>query len=301
MCKMKPYLYFLIVPVIVLTGMFKQTFAASADTVDVATIIDRSEKAYHQLSVYLDSGKVINAYDISGRVNKTAKLFKTAFSNNGDFNFEYYELGKSNSLYTINRSANIVRSWWGVTNKLVDPAPSLRLALSGALGVSSGTSMLIPGILLTNDISLKVSFYHTLGATELNGSEVVNGVDCYKMKSIAKNGRKTTTWVAKKDYFIRKIETEYIIYPAQTQAFIKKIDSLAKLKLSVKDTSTVRADSIRQVTQRLMNDMAKLSKNVDGDKTGAYNVKETFWFYPYTLKKPSPELFKFRPNREIEL
>ncbi len=298
---MKASLFFGAIVAVLLTNTFAYSQAKVADADDVSTIIERSEKAYHQLSMYLDSGKVISAVDRSGRVTKSAKYFRTAFATNGDFNFDFYEPGKSNSLYTVNRSFNIVRSWWGLNNKLVDPAPSLRSALQGAVVVSASASTLISAILLTNDFDYKVTFFHTLGRSELDGNEIVNGVACYKIKSVSRTGKKCTTWVAKTDYLIRKIETETMVYPAQTAAFMKKIDSVVMISANKKNISQAKSDSLRQLSERLMKDAAMMQKSSEGDKAGAFNVKETYLFFPYTLSHFNAVLFKFRPNREVEL
>jgi len=263
---------------------------AAADTIDVSTIIDRSEKAYHNLKIYLDSGKVIQAMEVLGRPTKTAKYFKTAYSADGGFNFEYYELGKSNSLYTINRTQGVVRTWWGTTGKLVDPEKSLQRALSGAAGGSSSLSTLIPGILLQHEFPTWYIFYHTLGFTELIGSEIINNIDCYKLSS-SKGNTEYLIWISKKDYLIRKVETQITITAAQTIANQRLLDSLLK-KQALRDTAFRRADSTRRAV------MAKYSSNTTPNDI---NVKSTYFYYPYTLKTPNPELFKFRPNREIEL
>lgn len=84
------------------------------DTTSAVTIINKSKAAYANLPIYLDSGKVVESMYNNDHPSKTAKVFRTAYTNTSEFNFEYYEVGKSNSLYTINRSSGVVKSWWGV-------------------------------------------------------------------------------------------------------------------------------------------------------------------------------------------
>lgn len=83
-----------------------------------AAIINKTENNYAALLNYFDSGKVIVSFYNNKHPFKKALLFKTSYTSSGLFNFEYYEVGKSNSLYVINKSLDKVRSWWGVTNEL---------------------------------------------------------------------------------------------------------------------------------------------------------------------------------------
>jgi hypothetical protein len=69
----------------------------------VNAIISLSIKSYSQLKSYTDSGKLIQTF-LTNKPNKSAKVFKTAYVNTGNINFEYYQPGKSNSLYTITKT-----------------------------------------------------------------------------------------------------------------------------------------------------------------------------------------------------
>lgn len=151
---MKLQLFLWLTPFLFTTTLFAKRvtyFPVKRDTTSAATIINKSKAAYAKLPLYLDSEKVVESMYNNDHPSKTAKVFRTAYTNSGEFNFEYYVVGKSNSLYTINRSSGVVKSWWGVTNKVTTPA-TINLALAGATGVSSRTAALIPDLLLTKRI-----------------------------------------------------------------------------------------------------------------------------------------------------
>jgi hypothetical protein len=273
------------------THQNKQSDGLSADS-----ILHKSALIYSKLNTYLDSGKSVSTFHTE-RPRKTAKYFKTAYSRNGQFNFEYYEAGKSNSLYVINRNADIVKTWWGVSNKTLSPA-TLLIALAGAAGVSSGTTYFIPSLLLTNDFK-KTNLYQKVFSPELKESEEINGVDCYQVKCvyIKKN---LTVWIAKKDFLIRKIETESTIDPAKTIALMNKVDSEQyERHKNMSDTATKRKDSTFHANIKRVEAVSAL---VMGDRINQpYTVTTVYNFFPYHLKKAAPELFIFRPNREVNL
>jgi hypothetical protein len=270
---------------------------STADTTSAATVINRSTMAYSQLKLYLDSGKLIQAIEVMGQPVKTAKIFKTAYADDDSFNFEYYELGKSNSLYTINRSFNIVRSWWALTNKTSTPN-TINLALGAAAGVSSGLSMMIPQLLLVKEFK-RNNVYNSIRNPVMLGYELINNVDCYKISATERftEGGKFTIWVAKKDMLIRKVEIERVLNMEKTAAATRRMDSIMNAQHPDKkpDAATARRDSALKTAMAMMKQLE--SQNYKKDRT----VKETTFYFPYTLKNPSPELFKFRPNREVEM
>jgi hypothetical protein len=91
---MKAQLCLLLMTFLFTTAIFaKQVrdYPLQSDTTSAATIINRSRIAYAGLSIYLDSGKVVNSVYDTEYPSKTAKVFKTAYTNNKQFNFEFYE------------------------------------------------------------------------------------------------------------------------------------------------------------------------------------------------------------------
>jgi hypothetical protein len=254
------------------------------------SIISLSVKAYGHLKSYTDSGKLIQTF-IGDNPHKTAIIFKTAFINTGDINFEYYIPGNSNSLYTINRTNNLVKTWWGILNRTAAPANMPR-ALGAALGVSGGTSMIVPELLLTSDFKNN-NLFRTITKREVAAEEQVNGKDCYKITGTNLRGP-VTIWIAKKDFLIRKIEMEYVVDPAKTEAMTRRIEAAMKAKGD-------SADKERQAALKTMAMIHKMDSIRGKTARGAFTVKETFSFFPTVANKINPDLLKFRPNREVAL
>ena len=174
-------------------------------------IIDSSKNAYASLEMYQDSGKVIDEfYNLPSPRNsyENAKYFKTDYNKIGLFNFEYYAVGRSNSLYVINRAINYkVQSWWGITNVIKNDV-SLDSPLAAAAGVSSLTSTIIPILLLTNT-TFRSSIFTLLKDEKLIGIEEVNRNQCYRIDgNYIMEGNTIKIWIAKDDFLIRKIEID---------------------------------------------------------------------------------------------
>jgi hypothetical protein len=268
-------------------------FPSTTDSTSAAAIFNKSKTAYANLTTYLDSGKVVESTYNTEHPNKTAKVFRTAYTNSGGSNFEYYEVGKSNSLYTINKSSGAIKSWWGITNKITTPA-TINLALAGATGISSGTAAIIPNLLLTKDF--QYNFYTSFTSQTINVSEKVGIIDCHKISGVVMSRvGPVTVWIGKKDFLIRKIETDYKISPEKNQIFLRKIDSLNEVRHKG-DTAWLKNEAVRKAATARRNAIMDSTRSMRD-----FNVKSTYLFYPYVLKKMNPDLLKFRPNREIVL
>jgi hypothetical protein len=202
-------------------------------------------------------------------------------------------VGKGNSLYIINRSLDVVKTWWGTTNKVVMPA-NLKLALVLAAGVSLRTSVIIPSLLLSED-SL-YNFFSTFTSLQLNGIEKVGVIDCYKISCLEKErSNSLVVWIGKNDFLIRKLETESKISPKTVYARELKRDSINAT------TSKGHADAMKNDSQAKTAKARKNALMTSLSSMKDFHVKNTYLFSPYTLKKIDPELLKFRPNREVAL
>ncbi len=174
-------------------------------------IIQKTERNYASLHNYFDSGKTIVSFYNNNHPFKKALLFKTSYSNTGLFNFEYYEVGNSNSLYVINKnSENIVQSWWGITNQLKTHS-SLESPLAASTGVSSSTSILIPKLLLRTKILGKANIFHNMQNPILTSTETVNGFVCYKISEADTMNKILSVWIDKEKLLIRKVETDNVV------------------------------------------------------------------------------------------
>jgi len=221
-------------------------FVGSLMAQDVSSIILKTEANYSSLKVYLDSGKVISSFYNNARPHKSALIFKTAYKNTGVFNFEFYPLG-SDRLHIVNRDENNkVMVLDGFT---VKSGSTFSLAMAGGTGISSGSAIMIPNLLMPDAIKTKArNLFHRISDIKLEPSEVINGSPCYKLtgkENVMDKDGYLMIWISKKDYLIRKIETD-----------------------------------------RKIND---------------FRVRTTFLYTPYSLKADNKALFKFQPNRKVEL
>lgn len=273
-------------------------YPLQSDSTSAATIINKSRLAYAGLSIYLDSGKVIDSsYNIK-YPHKNVKVFKTVYTNSKQFNFEFYQTDNLNSLYTINRSSDVVKTWWGITNKVGMPA-NLKSALVSALGISGATSVIVPSLLLVNE-SMD-NFYTSFTSLHINESEKVGTIDCYKISCLQKKSLSPIiVWIGKKDFLIRKFEIDHKINPITKTNIASVTEVLKRDSINAKSSKgyaeAMKHDS-RIVTPTALR--AAIIKSLSSMPD--YHVIGTYFFYPYKLKKIDPELLKFRPNREAAL
>jgi hypothetical protein len=166
-------------------------------------IIKLCEDVYRKTEFYQDSGRVfVEIYDTK-IPNEKALYFKTSYSQNGLFSLEYYESGRSNSLFTMVRdSTGITKSWWGITQK-VDDKSEFSSMLSGQHGVSSTISTNIPNLLFS-DVTAYYLF-KTFVPTKPLAFEKINRENCYKIEGKRFEREEIIYWISTSSLLIKKI------------------------------------------------------------------------------------------------
>ncbi|MEJ6980677.1 hypothetical protein WG906_09470 [Pedobacter sp. P351] len=287
-------------------GESKNVSNEADETLSIDSVIKKSEQSYASLKTYLDSGKVISDFYSGSHPHKSAKIFRTAYSATEGFNFEYFEPNKSNSLHTLNKKGETVKTWWGVTNELTTDK-TFSMAIASMTGVSSGAATLIPRLLFPKKLSPGRNIYNSF-VPDSSGFEMVNGLPCYKISGKDRLEGKITVWVAKSDFLIRKVENDRIVNP-KTYANVDSMlrsgfqrDSVRIQKLAdqsadpqkkamllkkLKESSATRSTVLKQLSAR--------------PARSPFSVKTTTFIYPYTQKVLNKELFSFRPHREVPL
>ena len=264
---------------------FAQT---KADSLKAAAIFNKSKDAYAHLKTYTDSGKVIRTM-ISEHTSKTAMIFKSAYTSAGDFNFDGYKEGQSNSLYTVNRTANTIKTWWGITDKEAD-ATGISTAMAGTVGALSGNTTVVPQLLMPSDFK-GLNVFKGLKQCSLAGDEKINGKDCYIIKGERISGV-AKIWIAKSDFLIRKIEGESIVNPAKTEASLRQAIAIGKTRgLNYSNLE----DALKTYHEIGVRD------SLSGHPRRPFTVKESYVIVPVTDHKVNPVLLKYRPNREVAL
>lgn len=262
-------------------------------------ILLKSAKTYAGLKNYLDSGKVVNEHYNNDHPFKSAKHFRTAYSESLGFNFEYFEPNKSNSLYTINKSAGQVKTWWGINNK-VNSVESLSSAVAAAAGVSSLTSVIVPKLLFPEEVKAPNFFTGITG--ELVQSETLNGQICHVISGVNKNGDKVMIWINRNDFLLRKVVIDKEVKASAMTAdsvMNKRIEQMKSQADAEKDAEK-KASLLAAVSQYETASKALRERLSKGPRKN-FSVKSTYYYYPYHPKVINKQLYTFRPNREVAL
>lgn len=181
-------------------------------------ILRSMEKAYASCRSYRDSGEVRTAVVTDGGRAGSARPFATAFVRPGRFRFTFTDpgLGERSSSYIVWSDGTDVRSWWDAKPGVRDPG-SLESALVPAAGISGGSSVRVPGLLMAEALGQGP----LLVALERIGDGTDRDVVCFRVRG---KGRTTpytlsmgarlltvkdesvTVWIDRTSFLIRKVE-----------------------------------------------------------------------------------------------
>jgi len=175
---------------------------------EASQIMKLSAEKYAGMKVYMDSGKVVSSFYNLANPHSTALLFKTAFLDNGAFNFEYYKLG-STDINVLNRDSDKqVKVWQGFTNRLISGQP-FNVAMAGFVGISSFSVALVPTLLMPEEKLIPSTIFDYVTDPKIVSTEQANGVECYKISGTEAALRGSwTVWISKADLLIRKAEND---------------------------------------------------------------------------------------------
>ena len=177
--------------------------SAQDKPVSAHQIMDQVIATYASCDSYLDEGEVRTLF-LDPRGNHTeVKPFSTAFVRPWDFRFEFKHRKDEHGdwqRYIVWSDAQSIRNWWSI-DPGVKSFESLTMAIAGATGVSSGSALAIPSLLLPE---FMVKRYGSLIDLELAGEEKVDGDDAYRIEAKDGTGRALTLWVDKDSLLIVK-------------------------------------------------------------------------------------------------
>lgn len=183
-------------------------FACTLHAQEASEIMKKSAAKYAGMKVYMDSGKVVSSFYNLPHPHSTALLFKTAYSDNGLFNFEYYQLGTID-INVLNRDTEKqVKIWQGFANKSVSGTP-FNLAMAGFVGISSLSVALVPTLLMPEEKLVPRTIFDLITAPKVVSTEIINGIECYKIAGtdVVLTGS-WIIWISKADLLIRKAEND---------------------------------------------------------------------------------------------
>ena len=162
---------------------------------DAKTIIERAAAVYASCRTYVDRGSVTASFGDSGQVDR--REFRTAFERPARF---VYELsGPVDQRLTVWTESSTARVRFGDEPPRTRP---LGLALAAASGVTRGSAVLVPGLLLP-DLLVGLAPRLVPEPRPLE-REVLAGIACYRLD--AKHGDQLeTVWVGVEDFLFRRV------------------------------------------------------------------------------------------------
>lgn len=182
------------------------------------TILLKMVRVYHNCRSYRDSGEVRTTLRVGDGRAGSDRPFQTAFVRPDRFRFQFTDtgLGERSSAYVVWTDGDEVRSWWdakpGVRN-----AGTLRDGLGIAAGVSGGSSMRVPGLLLPGS----VGGGPLVVAPERIQDGADRGVPCFRIRgksqktpytltmggqTLTVQDESITLWIDRATLLLRKVE-----------------------------------------------------------------------------------------------
>ncbi|MFI5167309.1 MAG: hypothetical protein ACHQQS_11845 [Thermoanaerobaculales bacterium] len=176
------------------------------------------KKAYASCRSYRDTGDVRKASVTEGGQFGSELPFATVFVRPDRLRFEFTDqgLGDRTAKYVVWAEGSEVRSWWDAKPGVRRPA-SLQAALDAAAGISGGSSVRVPGLLLPGVVGESAPL---LGAERSeDGND--RGVSCFRIRGASRKTPYTlsmgarqitvkdesvTLWIDRATFLLRKVE-----------------------------------------------------------------------------------------------
>jgi hypothetical protein len=177
-------------------------------------IYEQVKANYAHCQSYMDTGRVETVF-ITERGRRTViRPFTTAFVRPEAFRFEFQERrGEAEwDRYIVWQQRAAIKSLWTM-NRQEREFTDLGLALAGPTGVSGGSAVLVPGLLLPN--AVRGSSLKALNNLTLVSEETVDKRAAYKLEAQDMRGEALTLWVDKTQLVILKLYRKQKIDPAK--------------------------------------------------------------------------------------
>jgi outer membrane lipoprotein-sorting protein len=179
-------------------------------------ILDRMVSVYASCSSYEDAGKV-ETHIFGQRVDSTqSKPFSTLFVRPSQFRFEFKEerLDGSTTRYIVWQDGPVIKSWWTIRPE-TRTFETLNMALAGAAGVSGGSAVNVPSMLM-GDLhdSHRIQ---TLTQLSLKGEEMVGGRTAYRIEGRDWRHNLLTIWIDKERFLLLKMNEKRELNNAEAE------------------------------------------------------------------------------------
>ncbi len=188
------------------------------------------ERAYHGCRSYRDTGEVRTTILTDGGRAGSDRPFATVFVRPGHLRFQFTDtgLGERSSSYVVWSDGNEVRSWWDAKPGVRHPG-SLQEALAVAAGISGGSSMRVPGLLMREELGAgpllvgperiedasdrDVACFRIRGKSQKTPYTLTMGTQLLTVKD-----ESITLWIDRASYLLRKVVEERTFDTYRSQA-----------------------------------------------------------------------------------
>jgi len=177
---------------------------SQAQAPSVRQIMDQMISVYATCNTYIDEGEVRTIFHQPNGKRTVSKPFSTAFVRPSEFRFEFKDRRGEDewNSYIVWKGADSVKTWWSIKPGTETP-PNLSLALAGATGVSGGSAMTVPALLMPE--MTMGNRIKSLSNLTLIGEEEVNGNTAYRIEGTDSRKNTLTIWVNRDTLLIVKI------------------------------------------------------------------------------------------------
>jgi hypothetical protein len=154
------------------------------EPVRAGAVVERCVEMYKGLKTYEDTGQVVQTMTVGGRRTVSRQPFETRFQRPDRF---YYQFKGSvtpgaepRSTYAVwADGSGKVRSHWDLMGGDQEQ-PSLDMALAGPTGISGGSAIKVPSLLLVLPPARWLTEFEK--DFKIAGREQVDGVECYRIE-----------------------------------------------------------------------------------------------------------------------
>ncbi|MBI5864772.1 MAG: hypothetical protein HZB38_09735 [Planctomycetes bacterium] len=212
--------------------------ASQRDTAAASEILKKMRRVYAECKSYQDEGTTQTVISGDGREFTNNMTFKTRFVRPDRFRFEFRARSHPDSgpwnLYVVWARGDKIQSWWTVRPE-VEKHRSLERALAGPTGISSGSAVNIPGLLMT-DMNWGSGLRQVRAAGPVRDG-TINGSSCWQIdvEQPAAAGNKTTLWIDPKSLLILRIVENATLQEQKLKATTTH-DIKAKIDIDVPDS-----------------------------------------------------------------
>lgn len=219
-----------------------------------AEVLERTKNAYATCSSYRDRGEVVTVF-ITGvkpyHRRTTRRPFRTAFLRPDSFYFQFRDVtvGPESewSMYAVWAAGGRARSW-STRDERIKAHPSILEALSGPTGVSGGSAIRIPRLLIPNEHQA-YSLPAPDGST-MREDALEDGTRCYVVRGPMPRGDIREHWIDSTTYLLRAVHGEHLHTPARTR------ELRAKARREIEE----RAELDPQQRRRLLDSMDSMTE-----------------------------------------